>query len=86
MYDHYGNGAQGVQVLLFNGPGGTGGVHVALTTDRNGNVYTSQDINFGYGLHPAVVQNGDTSFMTIAIQDGACNRCHGVSTDRVLLP
>ena len=74
-------------VLLFGGPLGQGGQKLKLDNDDLGNVYTSQDVNFGSGLFPAVVSAaGDTAFMLEPIQDGACNRCHGHSTDRLKIP
>lgn len=77
----------GVQVRLFGAAQGAGGVRYQLQTDANGNVYTSENITFGNGLFPAVISaSGDTAFMTEAISDGACNRCHGQSTERVKLP
>ncbi len=76
-----------MQVRLFGGPQGAGGVKYQLQTDHNGNVYTSQEITFGNGLFPAVIgASGDTAFMTEPINDGACNRCHGSSTERIKLP
>lgn len=88
MYDH--NGSQpvsGVQFRLFTLPRGQGDLKLALQGDRTGNVYTSQDVIFGHGLFPAIINSaGDTAFMDEPIQDGACNRCHGVSEARVELP
>ncbi len=77
----------GVQVRLFAAAQGAGGVRYQFQTDANGNVYTSENITFGSGLFPAVISaSGDTAFMTEAISDGACNRCHGQSTERIKLP
>lgn len=77
----------GIRTLLFSRPLGQGGVVMALESDQNGNVYTSQALDLGLGLFPAVINStGDTAFMNESIRDGACNRCHGVSTDRIALP
>jgi len=44
-------------------------------------------VAFGNGLFAVVINaNGDTAFMSEAIRDGACNRCHGRSTERIKLP
>ncbi|MGV9012991.1 MAG: hypothetical protein ACOH13_10400 [Flavobacteriales bacterium] len=72
------------RVLLFGGPLVQGGEKLSWDDDDLGNVYTSQDVNFGSGLFPAVVSAaGDKAFMLEPIQDGACNRCLGYSTDRI---
>jgi len=76
----------GVQVALFTAPLGRGELRQTLQSDGTGNIYTSSSVAFGNGLFPAVIHNGDTTFMAEAIHDGACNRCHGSSTDRVKMP
>ena len=73
----------GVQVALFTAPLGSGGLRQTLQSDRTGNIYTSSSVDFGSGLFPALIHGGDTAFMTESIRDGACNRCHGRSTERV---
>lgn len=83
------NGQQpmsGVQVALFTAPLGGGNLRQALQSDGTGNAYTSSSVDFGSGLFPAVIHGGDTAFMTESIRDGACNRCHGRSTERVRIP
>lgn len=88
IYDQQGTGSVvGAEVRLFGGPEGSGGVKYQLQSDQNGNVYTSANLTFGAGLFPAVINaSGDTVFMSGAVSDGACNRCHGQSTDRIELP
>ena len=76
----------GVQVALFTAPLGGGELRQTLQSDGTGNIYTSSSVAFGSGLFPAVIHSGDTAFMAEAIHDGACNRCHGSSTDRVKMP
>ncbi|HOZ41620.1 MAG: hypothetical protein IPO05_04450 [Flavobacteriales bacterium] len=78
--------ATGHQVRLFTGPLGTGDIRLSIQSDASGNIYTSEAIAFGNGLFPALIHNGDTAFMAEAISDGACNRCHGSSTDRIIIP
>jgi hypothetical protein len=83
------NGQQpvsGVQVDLFTAPLGRGELRQTLQSDVAGNIYASSDVLFGSGLFPAVIRGGDTAFMSTSIRDGACNRCHGSSTERVKVP
>ncbi len=77
----------GAQVRLFTAAHGGGNVALELSSDGSGNVYTSQEVRFGNGLFPAVINSaGDTSFMVEAVHDGACGRCHGSSTEHIKLP
>lgn len=72
---------------LFTKPLGQGSMVLQLHSDALGNIYSSDEVLFGNGLFPAVINaNGDTAFMTGAIHDGACNRCHGQSTEVIKLP
>lgn len=87
IYDQNGQSPMaGASVRFFTGPQGTGNLQYSITSDANGNIHTSDDIAFGNGLFPAIVNGSDTAFMTEPIHDGACNRCHGVSTARVQVP
>ncbi|MEO8587865.1 MAG: hypothetical protein ABI432_00710 [Flavobacteriales bacterium] len=88
IYDHAGNSpTAAAEMRLFSAALGKGQLKLQLQGDGSGNVYTSQSIDFGPGLFPAVIgSNGDTLFMSEAISDGACNRCHGHSTERIKLP
>lgn len=88
VYDSTGNEpSMAAQFRLFTQPLGEGSLVLQLPSDASGNIYTSSDVAFGNGLFPAVINaNGDTAFMTGAIRDGACNRCHGQTTDRIELP
>ncbi|MCB9170074.1 MAG: hypothetical protein H6594_06965 [Flavobacteriales bacterium] len=74
------------RLLLFTRPLGQGDLTRSIDGDANGNVYTSDAITFGHGLFPAIVSGTDTAFMDEPIKDGACNRCHGVSTARISVP
>ncbi len=88
IHDHAGTQPMtGMQVRFFTQPLGKGTLQFSLESDRTGNIYTSQDVAFGNGLFPAVINaNGDTAFMSERIVDGACNRCHGQSTEVIKLP
>jgi len=75
------------QFRLFTKPLGQGSMVLQLHSDALGNIYTSEDVPFGNGLFPAIINaDGDTAFMSGAIRDGACNRCHGQSTEVIKLP
>ncbi len=87
VYDH--NAHQpisGQEVRFFTRPLGQGEMRLGLQSDATGNIYSSDALTFGSGLFPAVIHNGDTAFMAESISDGACNRCHGNSTGRVVVP
>jgi len=88
VYDSTGTQpSMAAQFRLFTKPLGQGSVVLQLPSDALGNIYTSEEVLFGNGLFPAVINaNGDTAFMTGAIRDGACNRCHGQSTAVITLP
>lgn len=85
VYDSLSNSpsANGI-VQLFTGPGGTGDIKATVQVDAKGNFYTTQKIDFGFGLFPVVKsQNGSVHYMGTAITSAACNSCHGVSTPRI---
>ncbi|MFZ1686340.1 MAG: hypothetical protein WAU70_02895 [Flavobacteriales bacterium] len=74
-------------LLLFTDTNGQGSLVRSLDFDGLGNVYTSEQIDFSHVVYPAVrTPAGDTVFMDVPIRDGACNRCHGVSTARITAP
>ncbi|MBK7384534.1 MAG: hypothetical protein IPI81_14570 [Flavobacteriales bacterium] len=75
------------KLLLFTLPQGQGTFVRSIDVDGLGNVYTSDKIPFDQTIFPAIlIPSGDTAFMTEPIHDGACNRCHGVSTERITGP
>jgi hypothetical protein len=88
VYDHAGDQTSAAaRFRLFTAPQGNGSLKLQLEGDGTGNIYTSQTVDFGNGLYPAIINaSGDTAFMNEAIHDGACNRCHGQNTDRITLP
>lgn len=77
------NYAQDVTLLMYTEPDGAGIVKHTVEGDSKGNFYTTDIIGFGNGLYPAIVYNNDTSFMSGSISHGACNSCHGVSTNKI---
>ena len=72
------------KILLYPGPNGTGNVVATIEVDGKGNFYTTDAIDFGNGLYPAVIgSNGTIQYMGQVTRTGACNGCHGVSTDKL---
>lgn len=71
-------------IRLYTGPNGTGSLAATIQIDGRGNFHTTDNINFGSGLYPAVVgSSGEIRYMGSTINQGACNSCHGVSNDRI---
>lgn len=74
----------GGYITLYTGPNGTGTIAAKIPVDKNGNFYTTNQINFGTGLYPAATSaNGKTKYMGTSIPSGQCNSCHGVSTGKI---
>jgi hypothetical protein len=70
-------------VKLFTEPNGGGDLKATIEVDEKGNFYTT-DVIYGVTLYPAVTGlSGITEYMTNFVTSGACNNCHGVSTDRI---
>ena len=57
---------------------GAGELLIELPVDANGNVYTTEDIDFfGQAVFPHIVNgNGNTLSMPFPTNSGACNMCH----------
>lgn len=56
---------------------GVGQPVAIIEVDALGNFYTTEPINWGNGLYPAVVnKNGDRIFMQYKTMIGTCNSCH----------
>ena len=73
-----------VTVRLWTEPGDSGQLVLTLEGDAFGNFYTSDDPGVRAGLYPTVTTaDGHVSRMTDRISTGACNGCHGVSTERI---
>jgi len=70
-------------VRLYSGPGGTGNLKGTIEVDQKGNFYTTESIDFTDGLYATVEGASGTRAMSMVLDDGACNRCHGSSTDRL---
>ncbi|OIO99626.1 MAG: hypothetical protein AUJ98_10580 [Bacteroidetes bacterium CG2_30_33_31] len=72
-----------VTVKLYTGPDGTGTLRATIDGDANGNFFTTASVDFTGGLYPAVTGSGATKYMPMAISNGQCNSCHGVSSDKI---
>ena len=72
-----------VTVKLYTAINGTGTLKYTVQGDALGNFYTTQTIDFGSGLYPAVQGTAGPKYMSTAITTGRCNSCHGVSTDKM---
>ena len=70
-------------VKLFTGPNGTGTLKHTIQVDGLGNFYTTESIDFGSGLYPAVVGKNSTKYMSSTTGNGQCNSCHGSSADKI---
>lgn len=77
--------AQNVVVKLYTQPNGQGELKKTIPGDLLGNFYTTDIMGFGAGLYPAVEFDGTVSYMSGSITYGACNSCHGVSTERITI-
>ena len=63
-------------IVLFSESQGKGSVSNPITCDKSGNFYTTENIDFK-GKYPAIISNGDTTFMGGSLTGTAsCNSCH----------
>ena len=71
-------------IYLYTGQNATGDLKAKINVDALGNFYTTEPIDFGNGLYPAIQSaSGNVQYMTQVTRTGACNGCHGASTDRL---
>jgi len=70
-------------IRLYTDANGTGNLVATLQSDKNGNFYTTETIDFGSGLYVLAEGNTTTKNMISSITTGACNSCHGVSADLI---
>jgi len=77
-------GGNGKDIELWTGANRTGELVYKLQIDRSGNFYTAKIVDFKTGVYPVMIhKDGSMHAMSSAITIGACNSCHGVSTDRL---
>ena len=70
-------------INLYDGIHATGNLIATIEADSFGNFYSTQNIDYGNGLYPEVVGEKISAVMGSAITTGACNKCHGVTTNRI---
>lgn len=76
----------GCDISLYTAAEGKGELVISLKADGKGNFYTGKSINWGNGLYPTITSPaGNKENMLEPIKTGACNSCHGVTTDRVYI-
>jgi hypothetical protein len=73
----------GATIKLFSGSNGSGSLASTLQVDKLGNFYTTSGVSFGSGLFPSVQGPTQTRYMSFSVTTGACNSCHGVTTDPI---
>lgn len=69
-------------VKLYTESPSSGNPLKVVEVDKNGNFYSTERIDFEVGLFVSVSGESEI-FMHSPITDGACNRCHGESTDKI---
>jgi hypothetical protein len=76
-------------VELWSEAGGKGNLIYKVPIDKAGNFYTSKIIDLRGGFFPRIISNNgqDTSMSQKAtgLVDGACNNCHGISTNKIVI-
>lgn len=71
-------------VKLTTEPNGSGALVKTIEIDSKGNFYTTETVDFGTGLYVGVFgTSGEQKFMTSKISTGACNSCHGTTTEKI---
>ena len=71
-------------VELTTEPESNGSLVATIEIDSKGNFYTTESIAFGNGLYATVeTQQGNKKYMLTKVTSGACNSCHGSSTDKI---
>ncbi|MFN8310894.1 MAG: hypothetical protein U0T73_13110 [Chitinophagales bacterium] len=81
IYNNAGSGTYAnATVKLYTQPNGAGTLVATVDGDSKGNAYTTDNINFGSGLYPVVVNAaGQSMYMSSTTTNGSCNSCHGVT-------
>ena len=75
----------GATIRLYTEPDGGGELKATIAVDALGNFYTTENIDFGdTGLYPSLEgHSGEIEYMDIPAPKGACNSCHGMTTDKL---
>ena len=71
-------------VRLYSKPDGAGVLIKTIEGDELGNFYDGNADGLGVRFYPVVISpNGSIQKMLEPITTGACNSCHGITTDRI---
>jgi hypothetical protein len=70
-------------VKLYTGPNGTGILKYTIQVDAIGNFFSTESIEFGSGLFPAVEGLHGIEYMFSVVTMGQCNSCHGVTAVKI---
>jgi len=70
-------------VYLYDGLNNSDPLIASIEVDSLGNFYTTENINFKNGLHIEVAGFTLHAKMGSLIYKGSCNKCHGVTTNRI---
>lgn len=71
------------EVVFYRGPAGTGEIIKTIEVDALGNFYTTEDINFDNDIYVGVKGSSSVKYMISAIDNGKCNACHGLNTEKI---
>lgn len=80
VYHKNGNKQNGVTVELWEKPNRGGKLLKMLVSDKEGNFYTNQIIDFNGGCYPSIKIGTSELNMQQAFTGGSCNSCHGNTT------
>lgn len=76
----------GCTIDFYTQQNGQGDLVTSLVSDGKGNLYTGRNINWGNGLFPVITSpDGHREYMVEPISHGACNSCHGSTTERIFV-
>jgi len=73
-------------VKLSSGPNATEALEYTIMVDELGNFYTTENINFTFGLYTSVEGELSTNTMVSVISNGECNSCHDNSISNLINP
>lgn len=67
----------GGTIEIYTGVNGQGTLIVSLVSDKNGNFYTTEQVNLSSGVYPSAKNmHGMMMHMPQPTTSGACNSCH----------
>lgn len=73
-------------VKFYEEPEGEGRLAYAVEIDAKGNFYTTEGIDMGGGLYPAIESTrGNMYFMLTEVKTGACSNCHSADGIKLVI-